>query len=432
MGPVPILCFNLNQLFEMIQAGYVDTSSLPNDVGREDKFRGDPRQRIIGYIIHHRTTQMLCATFCGARFKSLESRPISLMLAGGRCIQSERPAEPSALTAMSPAENAGWFARSPISTLSGACHGDRALVFCLTPDPEGIELLGNIVWYRSKAKIKTVFEHGHPKTSTPSRPYARELPQELLEMILAHVILNMSTLKACSATCRSWYIATLPHLHHTLTLHGRASGPARRGLIPLQKLGRMQLLPFVKRLQILQYYDYPGTWFRPSLFNAQSLAYFSALTNVQELGIRGLDFRVFTPRAQRYFGHFTPTLRTLALRNPKGTNSQLLYFLGLFPNLDDLKFDHGHLQPTSTLAPVPQSAPSLRGRLTLTCAGRVGLLRDLSKLSGGLRFHYMHLFDWGGARFLLDTCADTLETLRVYPVYLTGKGHSQVFQPSPV
>ena len=195
----------------------------------------------------------------------------------------------------------------------------------------------------------------------------------------------------------------------------------------------MQLLPFVKRLQILQSFIYPDTWFRPALFNAQSLAHFSALTNVQDLGIDDLDFRVFTPRTQQYFGHFTPTLRSLALRNPKGTSSQLLYFLGLFPNLDDFKLDRGDLQEsTSTSEPVPQSAPSLRGRLTLTGVDLEGFLKDLSKVSGGLRFRYMDLLVVGGVRFLLDTCADTLETLRIYPVYWPGEGHSQVFQPLPI
>ena len=340
---------------------------------------------------------------------------------------------------MSPAENAKWSARSPTSALSGACQSNCALVFHLTTVIPGIELLGSVVWYRSRAKIKTIFERGHPETSS-SCPHMRELPQELVEMIIAHFILDTSTLKACSATCRSWYIATLPQLHHTLTLYRRNSEPARRGLIPLEKLGKMQLLPFVKCLQILQpesaSYENPNIWFRPAVFNVQNLAYFSALTNLQELGINELDLRVFTPWTQRYFGHFTPTLRSLALKGPRGTDSQLLYFLGLFPNLDDFKFigDDLQKQPTSTPVPVPRSALSLRGRLTLVNGYRVGFLRDLSKLSSGLRFRYMDLGGVVGTRFLLDTCADTLKTLRIYPGYYwpRGEGHSQVFQPSPV
>ena len=93
-------------------------------------------------------------------------------------------------------------------------------------DSKGIELLGSIIWYRSKATIKKISVGGYAEASS-SRPYARELPQEIIEMIIADVLLDTPTLKACSATCRSWYIATLPHLHHTLTLHQWTSDPVR-------------------------------------------------------------------------------------------------------------------------------------------------------------------------------------------------------------
>jgi len=191
----------------------------------------------------------------------------------------------------------------------------------------------------------------------------------------------------------------------------------------------MRLLPFVKRLQIVQHYTDP--WF-PNIFDARGLVYFSALTNVQELGIDELHFCAFTPQAQRYLGHLMSTIRSLALRNPTGTGHQLLYFLGLFPNLDDFKLSYSRAQhPTPAPAPIPQSAPFLRGRLTLTWVTKEGFLRDLSELSGGLRFRYMDLVGVGDTRFLLDTCADTLETLRVYPVYWTGKDVLKRCSPRP-
>jgi len=125
-------------------------------------------------------------------------------------------------------------------------------------------------------------------------------------MIIAHVLLDTPTLKACSVTCRSFYLATLPHLWHTLICHGRNLDPAREGFIPIQKLGEMQLLPLVKRLQIVQHDNDP--WFPPTIPDAQTLVYFSAFTNVQELGFVEVDLSKLTPRAQQYFGHFAPTL----------------------------------------------------------------------------------------------------------------------------
>jgi len=85
----------------------------------------------------------------------------------------------------------------------------------------------------------------------------------------------------------------------------------------------------------------------------------------------------------------------------------------LVANLDNFKLteDYTRQLPLDS-APVPQSAPSLRGRSTLKGFYGEGFLRDLSELSGGLRFRYMDLHLVDGARFLLENCTETLETLR--------------------
>ena len=230
-------------------------------------------------------------------------------------------------------------------------------------------------------------------------------------MIIAHIPPDTPSLKACSRTCRSWYIATIPHLHHTLTLRRISKAGSRGGLVPLQNLNKMQLLPFVKRLRVMDCASPP-----PEIFNAQALVYFSALTNVQELGFDELDLHLFNPQARLYLGQFMPGLRYLALRKPRGTYYQLLYLLGLFPNLDNLKLTHDRcFKLPDPVVPAPQSAPLLRGRLTLAWFHGLDFLRDLSKLCGGLRFHHMDLVGADGSRLLLDTCAGTLETLRVHP-----------------
>ena len=63
----------------------------------------------------------------------------------------------------------------------------------------------------------------------------------------------------------------------------------------------------------------------------------SALTNLQELGIDDLQAFDFMPNIQQCFGHFAPTLRFLALKSPGGSCRQILYFIGLFSSLQDLK-----------------------------------------------------------------------------------------------
>ena len=259
----------------------------------------------------------------------------------------------------------------------------------------------------------------------------RELPRELIDKIIAHILLDTQTLKAFSATCRSWYIAALPYLHHTLTLRPWARDPAYRGLRPLQKLGKVQLLPLVKRLRITR--DYMSSESSlPTVLNARSPVYF-AFMNVQELAIDKLNLPALTPRVHLYIGPFMPTLRSLTLRKPLGTYTQLLYFLGLFPNLDNLELIDG-LPGGWASAPelVPRSAPSLRGRLTLKRFRDLGFPAGLSGLSGGLRFRYMDIFGVGpSARLLLESCAETLETLRVYwDGDQNGKGYSRVSRSS--
>ena len=51
----------------------------------------------------------------------------------------------------------------------------------------------------------------------------------------------------------------------------------------------------------------------------------------------------------------------------------------------------------------------------MTCSSRAGLLKEMIKLFGGVRFRYMDLFDVCEMQVLLNACATTLEALRLYP-----------------
>ena len=46
-----------------------------------------------------------------------------------------------------------------------------------------------------------------------------KLPEELVGMIISYFIYDIRTPPTCSLTCYSWYIAVVPHLHHTLTTY---------------------------------------------------------------------------------------------------------------------------------------------------------------------------------------------------------------------
>ena len=48
-------------------------------------------------------------------------------------------------------------------------------------------------------------------------------------------------------------------------------------------------------------------------------------------------------------------------------------------------------------------------------------MKDMIDFFGGLRFRHMDLFKVKCARLLLDACAETLETLRLYPTDVRGE-----------
>ena len=290
-----------------------------------------------------------------------------------------------------------------------------------------VQLLANRLWYRTKAKIEQRRVPSQADSSTPYPSPITRLPQDLVEIIISYFIYELDTLLACSLTCYSWYIAAVPHLHHTLTIDNRDGyrWRERRWPRPLRKSYKFGLLPLVKQFRILLpqriplLQSRPPVGFTPDWLGMHTLRYFSALTNLRELGIDDLQVCNFMPDIRRYFGHFAPNLRLLALREPKGSCRQILYLIGLFPNLQDLKLCY----PTPTeedenadnLTLVPLSVPPLRGRLILVCFTRVTLVKEMITLFGGLRFRYMDLFRVTCARLLLHASAATLETLRLYP-----------------
>ena len=132
------------------------------------------------------------------------------------------------------------------------------------------------------------------------------------------------------------------------------------------------------------------------------------------------------PCVQQIFGHFLPTVRSLTLARPIGSCRQVLFFIGSFQHLDDLTlygYEPGPQQRglQNDLTLVPPFAPPLRGRLEVSRVGVTGLLKDMIHLFGGVRFRHIVLFKVTETQFLLSACAETLETLQLYPTDPRGK-----------
>ena len=318
--------------------------------------------------------------------------------------------------------------KAPISSLSGS-HATRFSLLRLTViTVTAIELLVKRVWYRILAGIWRMFSGSASPTTRPS--YFARLPAEILEMIILHLVYDTRSLLACSLTCHSWYIVVVPHLHCALIIqtYYRYWERKFKWPRPLRDMYKLGLLPLVKKFHIGGEDSSKPRLFSPERVSRYTLRHFAALTNVQELGIDHLDIPSFIPKIQQYLGHFLPTVHSLALREPKGSRRQIIYFIGLFKHLEDLKLIYDGInsqdEPADDPTLVPPFIPPLRGRLTVTCFTRVGVLKDMIDLFGGIRFRHMSLFNVVGMRLLLDACAETLETLQLHPTDPRGKGLS--------
>jgi len=274
------------------------------------------------------------------------------------------------------------------------------------------------VWHRGKAKANRLLGNVNtpPETRTAHESTCR-IPFEIVEMIIAPLTSDCKTLKACSLTCRSWYIVAAPHLYHTLSLGQKVPGKNHGELKPLYGLygGRVPLV--VKEIRVWQPRD-TRIWFVPLRLSRRDLRCWSAFANVQTLTLQRMQIFRFIPGIERYFKHFSPTLRSITLIEPCCTPRQLSYFLSLFSNLDDIAIELPSHSPNTTIPDtelVPFSAPKLRGQLMLYQFSWVETWTHLIALCGGLRFRYMDLH-WveDCAPILLEACAETLETLRFY------------------
>ena len=288
-----------------------------------------------------------------------------------------------------------------------------------------IELLINRIWYRTLAIIWRVCSWGlSTKTSTTHSSPSTRLPLEIVQMIIAYLIYDTPSLRACTMTCYSWHIAAAPHLHHTYTVGLSFQDQMDWWPYPFACMDILGLSPLVKKLRINGHCDYSIGVF-PDFFIWSLLPHLSHFTSIQELEIEFLAMPWFMLNRGSSVKHFLPTLRSLTLREPKGSSRRIIYFIGHFQHLQDLKliYDRDTLQGEMAGDPtfVPPFVPPLRGSLTVAHLTSVDLLKDMIELFGGFRFRSMNLLDVYGMELLLDACAETLESVVLHPTDPRGE-----------
>ena len=266
--------------------------------------------------------------------------------------------------------------------------------------------------------IRKFFTH----SPTKGRPF--RLPFELVVIIISHIY-DVETLRSCSLTCRSWHFAAASYLRYSLKT-------GNLNLVPWSKLHKLGLLPRVERFNI--HGGRENINFTPRQLDGRKLRYFLALKNLRELWIDLLDLSSFVPNLKEYFGHLEQTLRSLSLRKPKTSSREFLYFIGFFPNLQDLRvYETSFLreETTESRALIPPSIPPLHGCLTLEYFTGGNFVDDMITLHEGFRFRRVELLHVRAIQRVLDACAETLETLRLTPTddlgenFLGKKGRAE-------
>jgi hypothetical protein len=146
-------------------------------------------------------------------------------------------------------------------------------------------------WHRSRVWIRKMCPGSVSEETSATYPSSTtRLPLEYVEMITAHLFYDTHNL-ACYLTCYSWYIAAVPHLHHTLITPACFTHENELPWWPdsFRATHKFGLFPsarkFLGRGCIRDSSPAEPPSFSPKLFGRHILHQFSAPTNVRELRV---------------------------------------------------------------------------------------------------------------------------------------------------
>ena len=238
----------------------------------------------------------------------------------------------------------------------------------------------------------------------PVQSPAGRLPQELAEYIIDHLWYHLDSLLACCLTCRAWVEPSRYHLFYRRRLIHEHQ---YKSLIALRRYG---LIDYIRRIEL--------DLLPPYSKNSPTFRYLKDMGPATSLRALALtDYTIFNSSETPRLAQATASLVTLELINPEGTSTDILKFICLFPNLDNLSVVNLSKRG-SRPAPRYGVSPSFRGTLTLKhmdCGGDRGFVQMLLKIPGGLRFQKLVLKCNKGTELLIPACSRTLRTLCYQP-----------------
>lgn len=184
------------------------------------------------------------------------------------------------------------------------------------------------------------------------------LPLELVDEIIDGLAGDINSLLSCSLVSINWVHRSRRHLFSGLRLHS---------LPTLQSWFLTGLGPssnHVRFLDLSQNDEFK--WIIPDAL-AGIYYDFSAFRNVESLAFTNLDLTFFDEHSlTRLFSHFSENLTSLSVKGMTVHPDTLLFFICMFPKLDDLKLDDLTMGKATIPFRQPAVTPRLRGKLALS------------------------------------------------------------------
>lgn len=184
------------------------------------------------------------------------------------------------------------------------------------------------------------------------------VPLELVEEIVDVLGGDTKSLLSCSLVSIGWVHRSRRHLFAAIKLHSSSDIQSWFGT------GLATCSGHVRSLDLAQ--NEESKWIVPETLTGK-ISDFTSFHNVQTLTMTGLDLTLFNEHSlTRSFGHLSDRLTSLSVKDLTAHPHSLLFFVCMFPKLDNLKIDH--LTPGETSIPykVPTVTPRFRGNLSLS------------------------------------------------------------------
>jgi hypothetical protein len=180
---------------------------------------------------------------------------------------------------------------------------------------------------------------------------------EIVEEIIDVLVGDTQGL-SCSLVSTSWVHRSHRHLFADVKLHSLSDLTSwfNTGLGPSSN--------HVRTLDLAQNDEFK--WIIPDSL-AGAFNDFTSFRNVRSLALTGLDLTFFDEHSlTRFFGHFSEHLTSLSVKGMTVHPDALLFFVSMFPKLDNLKLDYITMGKPTIPYREPAVTPRFRGKLALS------------------------------------------------------------------